>query len=176
MRFRATDEKLTERKMRRGFSLVEILIVVAILGILAAIVVPQFQSHSQQAKEAAAKGNLQILRQQIEYYAAQHNGLAPGYIGANPLPGFMIPDQMLYYTSVIGQSAATKSDDFPYGPYLSKMPENSFNKRATIRTLPNEPFPDSASGTYGWIYKPPTKEIRLDWPGTDKHNVRYYDY
>ena len=88
--------------MRRGFSLVEILIVVAILGILAAIVLPEFQAHTQQAKEAAAKDNLRILRQQIELYAAQHNGLAPGYIGANLLPGFMIPSQMLYYTSVIG--------------------------------------------------------------------------
>lgn len=163
--------------MRRGFSLVEILIVVAILGILAAIVLPEYQSHTQQAKEAAAKDNLRILRQQIEFYTAQHNGLAPGYIGANPVPSFMIPNQMLYYTSVIGQPAATKSDGFPYGPYLSKMPENSFNKRATIITLADaEPFPDSASGSFGWIYKPAAKEIHLDWPGTDKHNVRYYDY
>jgi general secretion pathway protein G len=173
------DEKITERKMRRGFSLVEILIVVAILGILAAIVVPQFQSHSQQAKEAAAKDNLRILRQQFEFYAAQHNGLAPGYIGANLLSGLslVVLNQMLYYTNVIGQPAATKSDNFPYGPYLSKMPENSFNKRATVRVLADaESFPESASGTYGWIYKPAIKEIRLDWPGTDNEGVRYYDY
>lgn len=49
--------------MNKGFSLVELLIVVAILGILAAIVMPEYQSHSQDAKEVAAKDNLRILRQ-----------------------------------------------------------------------------------------------------------------
>ncbi|RKY11715.1 MAG: hypothetical protein DRP65_03460, partial [Planctomycetota bacterium] len=48
--------------MKKAFSLVELLIVVAILGILAAIVVPEFQTYTQQAKEAAAKDNLRILR------------------------------------------------------------------------------------------------------------------
>lgn len=66
-------------KMKKAFTLVEILIVVAILGILAAIVLPQFQSHTQQAKESAAKDNLRILRNAIELYAAQHDGVPPGY-------------------------------------------------------------------------------------------------
>jgi len=43
----------------------EMLIVVAILGILAALVLPTFQGHIQQAKESAAKDNLRILRNAI---------------------------------------------------------------------------------------------------------------
>ena len=71
--------------MRKAFSLVELLIVTAIIGILAAIVIPEFQTHSQQAKETAAKDNLRILRNTIELYAVQHNGIPPGYVDNEPL-------------------------------------------------------------------------------------------
>ncbi len=37
-------------------------------------------------------------------------------------------------------------------------------------------FPETADGSFGWLYKPATKEIRLDWLGTDSEGVRYYDY
>jgi prepilin-type N-terminal cleavage/methylation domain-containing protein len=64
--------------MERAFSLVELMIVVAVLGILAAIVVPQFQRHSTQAKEAVAKDSLRLLRGAIELYTARHGGRPTG--------------------------------------------------------------------------------------------------
>ena len=64
--------------MKKAFTLVEILIVTAILGIMAAIVMPLFAGHVQLAKEAAAKDNLRILRGAIERYAAEHNDIPPG--------------------------------------------------------------------------------------------------
>ena len=67
------------RSSNDGFTLVELMIVVAILGVLAAIVLPEFAGHIQQAKESAAKDNLRILREAIERYAADHNGVPPGY-------------------------------------------------------------------------------------------------
>ena len=54
--------------MKKAFSLVEILIVIATLGIIAAIIIPLVQGHTQQAKETAAKENLRRLRRQIELY------------------------------------------------------------------------------------------------------------
>ena len=54
--------------VRKGFTLIEILIVVIILGILAAIVIPQFTNASQDAKVSSAKTLIQTVRSQIELY------------------------------------------------------------------------------------------------------------
>jgi len=70
--------------MKKAFTLVEILIVTAILGIMAAIVMPIFGEQVQLAKEAAAKDNLRVLRNVIERYAAEHNDVPPGYSDNDP--------------------------------------------------------------------------------------------
>ena len=64
-------------KARKGFTLVEILIVVVILGILAAIVIPQFTDASTQSKLSSCRTTLQSMRSQIELYKIQHNDDAP---------------------------------------------------------------------------------------------------
>ncbi len=56
---------------RTAFTLIEVLIVVVILGILAAIVMPQFTSASGQTTDTSVRRNLQIIRHQIEYYRAR---------------------------------------------------------------------------------------------------------
>ena len=56
----------------RAFTLIEILIVVVILGILAAIVIPQFTDASQDAMEANLVSQLQTIRSQIELYDVQN--------------------------------------------------------------------------------------------------------
>jgi len=151
--------------MKKGLSFIELLIAIAILGILAAIILPTFQSHSQQAKEAAAKDNLRIVRNAIEIYAAQHNGVPPGYLDNNPSNqgiAMVFDDQMI--TS---------------GNYLLKRPENPFSKLNTIRVFDNnEDFPDSpgTGDTFGWLYKPATKTFKLNWPGTDSAGTPYFDY
>jgi type II secretion system protein G len=66
--------KLTRISIRRAFTLVEILIVVVILGILAAIVVPQFASATQDSKAGNLKSQLGTLQRQIELYRAKNNG------------------------------------------------------------------------------------------------------
>jgi len=150
-------------KMKRGFSLVELMIVVAVLGILAALVVPQFHSHVTEDKQSAARNNLHLLRVAIELYAARHDGVPPGYPNDDTAqnPGFM---------TFLLQMAKT-------GRYLSEIPSNPFNDVKIIDFIGDaEQFPAEPTGNFGWIYKPATKEIRLDWPGTDKKGMRYYDY
>ena len=63
--------------LRAGFTLVEILIVVVILGILAAIVVPQFTNATMDAQAGNLKAQLVSLQSQIELYRAKNQSLHP---------------------------------------------------------------------------------------------------
>ena len=64
-------------RCRRGFTLIEILIVVVILGILAAVIVPQFTNATEEAEETAAHSQLNVLRGQVSLYFARHGTIAP---------------------------------------------------------------------------------------------------
>ncbi len=57
--------------MSRAFTLIEILIVVVILGILAAIVIPRFTDAAEQTNETSVARTLQVVRHQVEYYRAR---------------------------------------------------------------------------------------------------------
>jgi prepilin-type N-terminal cleavage/methylation domain-containing protein len=95
--------------IRRGFTLIEILIVVVILGILAAVVVPQFTNASDDANDAAVRSQLQTLRGQIELYRAQ--------VGADP--------DML----------TTGWTDMIEGDYLMVEPNNPLTADATAASI-----------------------------------------
>ncbi|MFO0832109.1 MAG: type II secretion system protein [Phycisphaerales bacterium] len=66
-------------RTRRAFTLVEILIVVVILGILAAIVIPQFSSATTEARQGNLATQLDILNSQISIYCARHGNAYPDF-------------------------------------------------------------------------------------------------
>lgn len=70
----------TNRKRGKGFTLVEILIVVVILGILAAIVVPQFTNAANEARGGNVATQESTLQTQIELWAARNNGVYPDLV------------------------------------------------------------------------------------------------
>ncbi|MDP7005296.1 MAG: prepilin-type N-terminal cleavage/methylation domain-containing protein [Phycisphaerales bacterium] len=75
-----TPNTTNRNPIRRAFTLIEILIVVVILGILAAVVVPQFTNAADDANNAAVRSQLQTLRGQIELFRAQ-NSADPDLLG-----------------------------------------------------------------------------------------------
>ncbi len=115
------DEKGLKMKAKSGFTLVEILIVVVILGILAAIVIPQFTEASSEAKLSSLATDLQTMRSQIELYKIQHNDVPPSF--ANYIL------QMTTFSDLNGATNATKTAVFQYGPYIQKVPINQFNNK-----------------------------------------------
>jgi general secretion pathway protein G len=107
---------------RKGFTLIEILIVVIILGILAAIVIPQFTNASQDAQKASCASQLQTIRSAVELYKLQHGDNYPTTTGQPDTNG-------LNWTLLVGKT--TGSDGRQYGPYLQNTPGNPMNTNST---------------------------------------------
>ena len=136
-------------KAKSGFTLVEILIVVSILGSLAAIVIPQYSESSTEAKYASLCTDLHTLRSQIELYKIHHNGFPPSF--ANFVA------EMTRYSDISGNTALAKTVVFYYGPYMQKVPVNPFNNK---RILDNTGTVGDNVG--GWEYNQATGEINAD--------------
>lgn len=130
-----------------GFTLVEILIVVIILGILAAIVIPQFTEASNDARNSALKSDLQTFRSQIELYKIQHLDALPGDGTATFI------EALTGRTDIDGAVAAAGA----YGPYLQKIPTNQFNNLNTVDI--NGTVGDDAAG---WDFNSTTGQINAD--------------
>jgi general secretion pathway protein G len=126
------------RKSRKGFTLVEILIVVIILGILAAIVIPQFTNASEDARKSNMRSQLQTLRSQLELYKLNHRDTPP------TLAGFWTA--MTTATNEAGGVPAAGEDTF--GPYLQNRSENPLTSSDSVAA--------AAALGVGWVYNETT--------------------
>ena len=131
-------------KSRKGFTLVEILIVVIILGILAAIVIPQFTNASQDARRSALASTVQSVRSQIELYKLQHGDTLP------PLTG---GDWSALTVASVYPAGSTNS----FGPYMQSVPENQLTSSTLIQIGDAGATPVATNGfvyDYGTVTAP----------------------
>jgi general secretion pathway protein G len=109
---------------KSAFNLAEIVVVIIVLGVLAAIVVPQFTKAGVSVQQDAVKNQLRTIRAAIELYRAQHQDVPPDLNdGWTPL---------LIRSDVKGQSSGSPL----FGPYLPSAPVNPITHSSKISSTP----------------------------------------
>ncbi|MCJ7538664.1 MAG: type II secretion system GspH family protein [Desulfobacterales bacterium] len=161
-------KKITIRKGRiqnnsSGFTLIEMLIVVIILGILAIIIIPQINVSSGEARLNTLKTNLNTVRNAIELYYHQHNNIYPGAHddSGNPVPNtgqaqkaFLY--QLTSYTDINGEVKNEKDGTYKFGPYLksNNLPLNPFNNNNSVLCdiTTTDITARASNGSSGWKF------------------------
>lgn len=146
MRWVYQDATRRDNCSRLGFTFVELMIVVTLLGILAMMVIPQVTLAIDDAREAALTTDLMTIRKQVELYKAQHFGRGPQYNEKGDLEPPVIIARMTQRTDPDGRfNNAGKC-----GPYLKVWPKNPFcNPPNNWLTYGTNPAP-LRTGTPGW--------------------------
>jgi general secretion pathway protein G len=141
------------RRSRRGFTLIEVLMVVSVLAIIAGIVVPQVTTVMDDAKNAALLKDLREFTFAIERYRMDHNGGAPDLIQNSTLV------QLLQMTDADGNVGS--GPEYSYGPYLLTVPRNALNGVTRVFRINSAP-PSNLTSRVGWVYHPASGQI---WAG-----------
>ena len=117
-------------RKHKGFTLIELVVVVMIIGILAAVAAPKLLGTSSTAADNGLKETLGVIRDAIERYTAEHGGTLPG--GA-------------------GTEAALKADLATYIRVFPKCPIGVANNQVKIVTAAG-PMTGDAAPTKSWAY------------------------
>ena len=137
-----------------GFTLIELMVVIVILGIVATIVIPHFTTASDESRDAALRSNLNAMRGQLQLYIAEHNGDFPALA--------TFEDQMTLASNVDGETAAVGTDGYPFGPYVKVIPRNPFSESRTVTAGEVE--------TSAWYYNAASGDFRAN----DSAETRLY--
>ena len=118
----------------KGFTLVELMIVVSILAILAALVIPKFTDASVKAQSSATLDTLRAARTALERYKLDHQDQYPGI------------DDLWSALIVKTDQDGTPNANGDYGPYIKSAPVNPFTDSSTVAAF------GAGDATDGWEY------------------------
>jgi prepilin-type N-terminal cleavage/methylation domain-containing protein len=141
---------------RRAFSLIEMAMVFAIMGLVAAIAIPHMGSAADTVRAAAIKGSVTRLQDAVELYAAEHADRGPeldpdGTVTSTPVS---LALRLLQPTDSLGNV----DPGGIYGPYLRTWPTNPYNGKKAIRI----DGPPAGTNTAGWRMDSTTRTVQAD--------------
>ena len=151
-----------------GFSLIELVIVIVIIGVISAIAIPRLTRGANNAAAVALRGDLAVLRSAIELYRAEHEGKFPTKSA--------FTKQMTMYTKIDGTDPNVAVDVATgriYGPYLRAVPPLPVGvKKGQTGVL------DVNAAKIGWIYVETAGTIRANCMDAevDQDTVKYNTY
>ena len=150
---------------RRGFSLIELVIVVVIIGIIAAIAIPRMSRGAEGAADGALKADLAVMRSSVDLFLTEH-------VGTTPSSATNFEAEMTGKTDINGTPGA--GPGFIYGPYLRAIPPLpvGVNKGTTLVKA----IPADGAGGAGWAYDLSTGDIFANSTDTDVDGKPYNTY
>ena len=124
------------KKNNSGFTLVELVIVILVLGIITAVAAPKMFNTASDARDSATRQSLSVLRGTIEMYRAQNGG----YPSASALTTTLLP--------------------YLQGPFPA--PQAGANQNPEVVASSQNPITSVEPGNEGWVYNNSTGEIRIN--------------
>jgi len=156
--------KISARKKEMGFTLIELMIVVAIIGILAALALPKFASLLEKSREAATKGNQNALRGAISIYYGDNEGVNPE---------FVFTTFEYTFSRYLDKLPPVKASHSGIGVGTTESPSGTDALHVGTTTL--EVFVAADKGT-GWKYGQATGHIYINSAATDSKSLPYSTY
>jgi type II secretory pathway pseudopilin PulG len=148
----------------------ELVIVVVIIGIIAAIAIPRMSRGTAGASDSALTGDLAVLRNALDLFAAEHDGKFPTLA--------KIDLQLTQYTdsAITSDPVATKDATHVYGPYVRAVPKLPVGANKGLTAFTNAAIGTTAAG---WWYNEATGEIKANTADTETDSpggTKYSEY
>lgn len=165
-----------------AFSMLELVIVIVIIGIIAAIAVPRMSNATTNAMEARAITDLRLLREAIEIYKEEH-GAYPGQRndGQGGGPADWFERQLTQFSNDAGLTSPVASAGHIFGPYIRGIPDNPFKAQPAddptgVAVVTGGTDAEATGGGEGWVINIDTGDIVINSPDLSRTGVRLDRY